>query len=207
MTKNQILIFFLVPFYLGIAHLYANKYFKNKYLIFFIIIIFSISLTKFHIRFNHNKKFMELSNVDFNIAINAKEIDYKLSNLNWITPEYPTNPKKEITYLNEAKKIISKDLKPKILVTDYQFLPAIISNKKVSPNKWYDDLSVPGKDNRFFKYYKSFFLNKIKAQKIENIYILGLEKENYIKIIFDNCLNEEKLNDVLIKLNLSKCKY
>lgn len=207
MTKNQILIFFLVPFYLGIGHLFANKYFKNKYLIFFIIIIFSISLTKFHIRFNHNKKFMEFSNIDFNIAVNAKEIDYKLSNLNWITPEYPTSPKKEISYLNEAKNIITKDLKPKILVTDYQFLQAIIPNNRVSPNKWYDDLSVPRKDNKFFKHYKRFFLNKIKSQKIENIYIVGLEKENYIKFFFNNCLNEKKLSDIVIRLNLSECKF
>ena len=94
---------------------------------------------------------MELVNVDFNLAENAKIIDSKLSNLKWITPEYPETPLKEINYLNEAKNILMEDKTPKILITDYQFLSAIIENNNVSPNKWYDDLSVPPKESKFFK--------------------------------------------------------
>ena len=207
LTKNQVLIFFLIPFYLGIGNLYVSKYFKKKHLIFFIVFIFCISLTKYHIRFNHNKKFMELVNVDFNLAVNAKIIDNKLSNLKWITPEYPKTPLQEINYLNEAKNILIKDKTSKILITDYQFLSAIIENNNISPNKWYDDLSVPSKESKFFHQYKSFYLSRIKSQKIENIYVVGSDKEKYIYVVFDkNCFDLEKINKILTKLSLKKCK-
>jgi len=206
LTKNQVLIFFLIPFYLGIGNLYVTKYYKKKYLIFLIIFIFCISLTKYHIRFNHNKKFMELVNVDFNLAVDAKIIDDKFSNLKWITPEYPETPLQEINYLNEAKNILIKDKTPKILITDYQFLSVIIKNKNVSPNKWYDDLSVPPEESKFFEQYKDFYLSKIKSQKIKNIYTVGLDKEKYIKVVFDkNCYDLEKMNKILTKLSLKPC--
>ena len=150
---------------------------------------------------------MELANVDFNLAVNAKIIDDKFSNLKWITPEYPETPLQEINYLNEAKNILIKDKIPKILITDYQFLPVIIENKNVSPNKWYDDLSVPTKESKFFELYKNFYLSKIKLQKIKNIYIVGLDKEKYIKVIFDkNCYELKKMNKILTKLSLKTCK-
>ena len=207
LTKNQILIFFLIPFYLGVGNFYISKYFKKKHLVFFIIFIFCISLTKYHIRFNHNKKFMELSNVDFNLAVNAKLIDNKLSNLKWITPEYPKTPLQEVNYLNEVKNILKKDESSKILITDYQFLSAIIENNYVSPNKWYDDLSVPSKESKFFYNYKDFYSSRIKSQKIENIYIVGLDKEKYIQVVFDeNCFDVEKINKILKKFTIKKCK-
>ena len=207
LTKNQVLIFFLIPFYLGIGNIYVSRYLKKKHLIFFIAFIFCISLTKYHIRFNHDKKFMELTNVDFNLAVNAKIIDNKLSNLKWITPEYPETPLQEINYLNEAKNILIKDKTSKILITDYQFLSAIIKNNNVSPNKWYDDLSVPSKESKFFDQYKNFYLYSIKSQKIENIYTLGLDKEKYIQVVLDkNCFDKEKINKILTKLNLKSCK-
>ena len=150
---------------------------------------------------------MELETVDFNLAINAKKIDDKLSNLKWITPEYPESPLQEIDYLNEAKNILIKDKTAKILITDYQFLPAIINNNNVSPNKWYDDLSVPSKESKFFKQYKDFYLSRIKLQKIKNIYTVGTDKEKYIEVVLDkNCFEVKKMSKILTKLSLKRCK-
>ena len=71
LTKNQVLIFFLIPISIAFSHSYVNKYFNKKYLIYFILVIFIFSTVKYHIRFNHNKKFMELANADFNLAVDA----------------------------------------------------------------------------------------------------------------------------------------
>jgi len=44
LTKNQILIFFIIPFYLGLAHYYLNNYFKKKK--------FNILIVSYFIYFN-----------------------------------------------------------------------------------------------------------------------------------------------------------
>ena len=96
--------------------------------------------------------------------------------------------------------ILIKDKTSKILITDYQFLSPIISNNSVSPNKWYDNLSVPPKESKFFQQYKYFYLSKIKSQKIENIYTIGLDKEKYIQVVFDkDCFDVEKMNKIQIQ--------
>ena len=208
LTRNQVLIFFLVPFYLGISNHYVIKYLKTKHMIYFIAIILCISVVKYHLRFNQDKKFMELSNVNFNLSVDAKILDDKLSNLNWITPRFSKNPSEEIKYLQEVKSILLKDNKSKILITDYQFFPAIIENNNFSPNKWYDDLSVPTKKNKFFSQYKDFYLSKIKSQKIKNIYIIGEDKKIFIEDIFEtDCIYSQQLNEILIKLNIEKCNF
>ena len=92
LTRNQILIFSLIPIATGFSHAYLKKYIKSKYLVYFIVIIFLFSTIKYHIRFNENKKFMELSNVDFDLSINASSLDKRFNGLNWITPEYKNDP-------------------------------------------------------------------------------------------------------------------
>ena len=52
MTKNQILIFFLIPFCAGMGHYFIINYFNNQKLIYFLIFIIIISTVKFHLRFN-----------------------------------------------------------------------------------------------------------------------------------------------------------
>ena len=72
---------------------------------------------------------------------------------------------------------------------------------------WYDDLSVPSKESKFFYNYKDFYSSRIKSQKIENIYIVGLDKEKYIQVVFDeNCFDVEKINKILKKFTIKKCK-
>ena len=205
-TKNQILIFFVIPFILGTSHYFYNKYInESKKLQFFVLFILIISTIKFHIRFNENKKFMELNNVDLNLAVDAKVLDESLNNLQWISPKYSKNPKRELDQLSQLKKIILLDGEKKIILSNYQLLPAITGTKTITPNKWFDDLSVPDKNNKYFNYYKYFFINKLKEQNIKNIYITE-NKINYITNVFGKeCLQVKILNELARKVNILSC--
>ena len=83
-----------------------QKHINKKFLVYFILIIFVFSTTKYHIRFNHNKKFIELVNADFNLAEEASILDKRLNGLKWITPEYIESPVDEINLLIDTKNII-----------------------------------------------------------------------------------------------------
>ena len=205
MTKNQILIFFLIPFCLGISHYYSQKYYNNKLVILFLISILIFSTIKYHLRFNENKKFMELNNVDLNLAIDASPLDKSLKGLKWITPNYPNNPNKEIDKLIEIKKIILADKTKKILISDYQILPAILKLKTVTPNKWFDDLSVPKPEDKYFENYKKFFIKSLISQNIETIYLFK-DKERFLTKIFEkNCYNKKLVTEMLLKFEIKNC--
>jgi len=205
MTKNQILIFSLIPFCLGISNYFIKKSFNNKLLITYIFVILIFATFKFHLRFNENKKFMELSGVDLNLAVDANKISPSLKGLKWISPDYPKNPSDEIKLINYAKEKILIDNTKKIIISDYQILPSIVGLKTTAPNKWFDVLSVPSQDNKYFPVYKNFFLNNINLQKIETIYLIS-KSEIFLKNIFkDGCFNEEELNKKIKKINISDC--
>ena len=207
LTKNQVLIFFLIPFYLGISHLFVIEYFNKKSLIYFIIFILVVATSKYHLRYNENKKFMELNGADFNKTIDARILDKKLSGLNWITPLYIDNPALELKMLNEVKKIITEDEENKIIITDYQILSALTGNLNYAPNKWFDNLSVPSKKNKYFNNYKLFFISKIKEQKIKNIYVVGTYRLDNFLFLFEKkeCLGYKKINDISLKLDIKNC--
>ncbi len=206
-TKNQILIFFLIPFFLGVSHYFVVRYFNNKIIINLIIVTLIFTTSKYHMRFNEHKKFMDLENADFNKSINANILDESLSGLKWITPNYINNPELELELLLQAKNALIKDTKKNIILSDYQIIAAITDNYYIAPNKWFDQRSVPSTDNKFFLYYKDFFLSKIRSQKIDNIYIIGKDKKIFLSSIFDdkNCRNYEKINQITFKLNLKNC--
>ena len=156
-TKNQILIFFLIPFLIGVSHFFLNKYFDKQFILIFLISILIISTIKFHLRFNENKKFMELNDVDLNLAVKAENFDDSLKGLKWITP-YNINPAEEIKDLIEIKEIILSDKTKKIIITDYQIIPSVLKLKNIAPNKWFDSMSVPSRNNKYFNTYKNFLL-------------------------------------------------
>ena len=54
LTKNQILIFSLIPISAALSHAYSQKYLKKKYFIYFILIIFIFSTLKYHFRYRWN---------------------------------------------------------------------------------------------------------------------------------------------------------
>ena len=122
-TKNQILIFFLIPFCLGVSHYILMRKFNKNQTIYLLLILLVITTFKYHFRYNENKKFMELENINLSGAVDAELLDKKLSGLKWITKKYSDNPQFEINKLIEIKKIMTKDKNNKILVSDHQVLP------------------------------------------------------------------------------------
>ena len=82
-------------------------------MIFFLV----IATVKYHVRFNVEKKFMELSTANFDISINGNYLDESLKDLNWISPRFITNPSLELSLLKQTKSVIEKDGKNKIIIT------------------------------------------------------------------------------------------
>ena len=208
LTRNQILIFFLIPIVTAFSQIYYEHYIKDKIFIYLIIVICFFSITKYHFRYNQEKKFMELSGVDISKSVNAGEIHPMFNNLKWITLFYPKNPEKEIQHLIEIKNYMNSDTRNKIVVTDYQFFSALLDLKFNSPNKWYDDLSIPTYNNKYFKKYKNFFITKLKKNKIEVIYIIGLKKFNFLKnlINVEECILDKRINEMLLIYDITNCK-
>ena len=91
-------------------------------------------------------------------------------------------------------------------MSDYQILSSITENYYIAPNKWFDQRSVPSKNNKFFPYYKEFFISKIRSQNIDNIYVIGKDKF-FLSSIFDNkkCLNYKMINEISFKLKVKNC--
>ena len=205
LTKNQILIFFLIPFVLGMSHYFLKKYYENKIIISFLILVLIFSTSKYHLRFNVDKKFMELSNVDLNLAINAESLDNSIKGLKWITPNYRSDPIIEINLLSELKKSILDDGTKKIVITDYQILPSIVKINNTSPNKWFDFLSVPKEGDIFYEIYKDFFIRKLKEQNIETIYLTGNHEVFLVNILKKGCYEKELINKISFKINIKKC--
>ena len=210
LTKNQVLIFFLIPLSAAYSHAYVTKYFNKKYLVYFILAIFIFTTAKYHVRFNENRKFIELVNVDFNLAEDASQLDKRLQGLKWITPHYPNKPLDEINFLIDARNILSQDTKEKIIITDYQFISSSLNNDFASPNKWYDNLSIPDKKNKYYYVHKNFFLDKIKKNKIKHIYFIGKDKSEmyFFKDFFyeNECIVSNQFNELLLAFDISKCK-
>ena len=211
LTNNQVLIFFLIPISAAYSHAYTIKYNNNKYLIYFILVIFILTNVKYHVRFNQNRKFIELASVDFNIAEDAVKLDKRLKGIKWITPYYPSKPLNEINLLIDTKNILSEEKEEKIIITDYLFFSSILNNQFVSPNKWYDDLSIPDKKNKYYKIHKNFFLSKIRKNKIKHLFFIGKNKSKmyFFEEFFNEneCIVSTQLNKLLLEFDISKCKF
>jgi hypothetical protein len=152
---------------------------------------------------------MELVNADFTLAVKARQLDNKLKGLKWISPYYLNEPSKEIDLLIDTKKILSNSSERKIIITDYLFFSSLLKNQFASPNKWYDDLSVPNKKNKFYGEYKKFFLSKIKDNKIKYVYLLRKDQDIFFKQFIDDkeCIISKELNEILLELELNKCNF
>ena len=147
---------------------------------------------------------MELNNVDLNLAVKAENFDKSLKGLKWITPNN-ISPAEEIENLIEIKEIILSDKTKKIIITDYQIFPSILKLKNIAPNKWFDPLSVPSRDNKYFNTYKNFFIESLRDQKIKTLFIIK-DKEEYLKNIFKNdCYEKVNINKNLSKIIIEKC--
>lgn len=205
LTKNQVLIFFIIPTLIGISQVYINRLYKKKYLNLFFIGVLILITYKYHIRFNEEKKFMELQNVNIENNIDAKYFDLRLKNLKWITPNYGENPKEELDLLIDSKNKILDSDKNFIVITDYQILPAFVDAQHISFNKWFDYLSSPSKENKFFEEYLNFSKKKLSKNNIDEVYLID-KSERFITDLFSkNCFKKKKMNKILTKIDISKC--
>ena len=210
-TANQIYIFSLIPI-LGsilLVNLQKEKNFKTLSLI--LITILALSTYKFHIRYNLEKKFHDLENVDKKQSIKAEVIDNKLKYLNWVSPVFES-PQEEVDLIKTAISVISNDSRKKIVITHYQFLSLILDEDLNILNRWYlwDNNTHPTENHKYFDFYKKFTTKNFEQNEISVIYLLGSDDEipfSKIKNYFiDKCFKNITIIDKKFSVHeLKKC--
>ncbi len=215
-TKNQIFILFLIPILtaLSISSL-TNLNFKRKnqlkFLLGFICLLVSI---KYINRYDFERKFHELSNVDLNRAVSFSSFDYKFKGLKWISPSFK-DPEKEIRILKNMKiNLLKKDNKNKMLLSEYNFFSLTLNKNLHGISRTYDQISYPNKGKKYYDEYRLFFKEKIINNKIDEIFILDSAEINQYRlnhIVFnfvpENCFNKTLINKFTVKLEIKSCKY
>tara|TARA_Y100000590_G_scaffold190116_1_gene216387 strand:- start:565 stop:2142 length:1578 start_codon:yes stop_codon:yes gene_type:complete len=209
LTKNQIFIFFLIPIFLAFSHIALFNYrLKENFFIPLIILLCIFTTFKYHMRFNEDRKFHELSNINFNLSQPGNKIDKKFYGLEWISTEFRENPKKEIDLILEINSYLKKDERKKMLMTHYAFFSAILNQKLFSPTRYYTKhgVSHPTKDNRYFRKYQNFFIKKIKQNNISVIYTMKpLDRHFLNELLGDKCLKSSSLNSILDEHLILEC--
>tara|TARA_B100001564_G_scaffold239957_1_gene203036 strand:+ start:380 stop:1945 length:1566 start_codon:yes stop_codon:yes gene_type:complete len=211
LQANQIYIFSLIPILAALLHAYINKNHKKNFLISWIlIVILSFISFKYHLRFNVDRKFIDLENIDKSIGFKANTLHANFKGLYWLTNLKSTEEDKLL--LQKALEILKKEKENSYIFTHYQFFSTILNEKFYILNRWYlwDNNSHPTENHKYFAYYKKFASNDFDKNKIKNIYLINEKNEISFKNIrnyFDNkCFTEEKiLNERLIKLSLKNC--
>ena len=212
LTKNQIFIFFLIPIFTAFSQISIEKNnLKYKKIIFCILLFCCLFSTyKYHLRYNEGRKFHELKNANFNLSIDAKKIDKKLSGLKWITPQYIDSPKTEINFINDTALILKQDKNKKMLITNYPFFSTILGYSIFSPSRVYtgDGTTHPLKNNKYFKVYKKLMKNIVSKNNIKVIYVINTKNDNinfhYVDI-YKHCYKETILSQRLRKFDLNQC--
>ena len=204
LTLNQNFIFFTIPYLCSIIHIFYNKVFNKDYFLFFFILICIFSVTKYHLRFNEDRKFNELEKIDLSKAIDAKILSQDFSGLKWITYKYPTDPEKELKNLIKIRDILLNDKSQKALFTDYQFLSSVLKIYDFSPNQWHHpSVSFPSKEQKLFNEYKEVLINNLKKNKIEFIYETVRKEETITELVLDkDCIEKKRVSEMLIKIKL-----
>ena len=184
-TANQIYIFSLIPILASVLHINLNNLNikpKSFYIIIFVVLFATV---KFHFRFNIDRKFHDLENIDKEQAIKANNINKNFKNLKWISKF--DDPKNELLVIKKAIEKINNDNREKTLITHYQFMSTILDKPLNILNRWYlwDNNTHPTENHKYFEFYKSLVNRNMKENKIKIIYLLGQENE----IKFDNVKN------------------
>ncbi len=180
-TANQVYIFSLIPIIASILHINLNRIRAYYFFILLIFLVLSFVTTKYHHRYNVDRKFLDLENIDKSKAINAEIISKKMKHLKWITPY--DNPQKELTLLKNAVEHLRKDGRQKILITHYQFISTVLNEDLNLLNRWYlwGNDTHPTETHKHFFFYKKMVNKNIKENNIQVIYLLGQKKEILFK--------------------------
>ena len=161
-------------------------------------------------KYIHKRDFMDLRKVNFDSAIDASVLDYKLNGLKWISCLKPNDPKKEISDLKDSINVIKNDMRVKGIITEYQFISVILDKYDYSPTQvWFINHVVnQNKDSKFFKSYKKLLVNKIQKHEIEVFYLIKPfwnDDKIFEKGLSKNCYKKTKLNEILDVYQLQEC--
>ena len=212
LQANQTYIFSLIPFAAALLHKNILSFFSEKkiYFLSMILSIVILATYKFHLRFNVERKFIDLENKSKSNFVYANEIHKNLDNLKWISNF--TNPKKDKVFLKKVISILQKERESSYLITHYNFFSTILDKNFYILNRWYlfDNNRHPTEGHIYFKYYKEFVNKNFEKNKIKTIYLINEDQEftyNKIKGYFhEKCFDETELDGKrLIKLTLKKC--
>ena len=200
-TANQIFIFSLIPLIAAILHLNLEETkFKNIFLYSIILILCFITI-KYHHRYNIERKFHDLENVDKSKAIDAEIISKKMKHLKWVTPHSEfTDPKKELKIIQEVIDTLKLDTRNKTIVTNYQFFSVVLGEDLNLLNRWYlwGNDTHPTKGHKYFNFYKKMINENIEKNNIKVIYLLGQHNEEIVfkdieQYFTDKCFNSKTL--------------
>lgn len=207
--KNQNMVFFLLPILIGIIHSHVKLNKKNFKKIILVFFIFNIFITfKYHDRFNIDRKFMDLQNINKLNFEQGAYISDKLKGLKWVTAVNQEIFKNEVELIKKSLEYLRVNKKNSVIITYYQFINSELDHNLYSPNRWYTDdgISYPLKDNKYHDYYVEFFKSKLKEKKIEKIYtIYPLDEKAFSFVFKNNCYDTIKINDMLLKHNILNC--
>ena len=212
LTKNQTFIFFLIPILTAFSQisLTDSKLKFKKPICLIIILICLLATFKYHLRYNENRKFHELYNVNFELTVDAKKIHKKLSGLNWITPQFKKNPIEEINIINQIESLLRNDSRNKMLITNYPFFSIILDQKLYSPSSMYagDGTTHPLRDSEYAVRFKELMDNIILKNNISVIYIINTNNENinfhYVDL-YQHCFKEISVLNQLKSYELKNC--
>lgn len=200
LTKNQIFIFFLIPLICGLAHsqLETSKVDKKKLFASLLIVLCLFVTIKYHLRFNFDRKFHELSKVDFSMSADANLLSKEFKGLKWISPN--DKALSEINYINGVKLILDNDISNIMVVTNYSLFSVLTKKNVSSFSRWFafDGSAFPLKNDKYYEKYKDFIFSTIKSKNIENIYVLKDINYKFFLDYFDqNCINKKTENKML----------
>ncbi len=206
--KNQNIIFFLLPILIALAQIKMKNYNDKKIIIFFFIILNIFVTLKYHERFNFDRKFMDLENINKSSFVKSEAISKKLKGLKWITVEYQNNPEREKELLKETMNYLKDNKNKSFIISNYQFILTEINHDIYSPNRWYtnDGVSFPLEKNKYREKYIEFFKSKIIKSDIRNIFtIYPLDEKAFDFVFEDNCFKTSQINNILVKHDLLNC--
>ena len=176
-TANQIYIFSLIPILASILHINFISL-KTDSKIFYVIVFFVLlATTKFHLRFNIDRKFHDLENINKDKALDANIINKNFKNLKWISRR--DDPNNEFAVIKKAIRIITNDNRKKALITHYHFMSTFLDEPFYILNRWYlwDNNTHPTESHKYFEIYKTLIKKNIDKNKVEVIYLLGQKNE------------------------------
>ena len=210
LTKNFIFIFFLIPIICSLLNLYLLKYlnFNKRYISIFFISFTLVLTTKYHLRFNEDRKMLNLEKIDLDFSTDAKNLDPSLKGLKWITKENAEQSSNEIEILKEGLNVIKKDKSNKMMMSGYLFFSAITEEDLNNPSRWpsIGDASNPNKLNMYHDYYKNFIKNLILKKQIKSLYSTWDNKDDiFLEIFKENCIETIIINDFLTKHDITNC--